>query len=289
VVFGRYLEDVMEQLLQVNGVELCAETFGAAGDPPILLIHGAAASMDYWETPFCEQLAAGGRFVIRYDHRDTGRSVHYPAGEPQYRGEDLTLDALGLLDALRIDRAHVVGLSMGGGIAQELVLDHPGRVRTVTLIATSPLGDDLPPPADRIRASFTEEAPPVDWSDPEAALDRLLADDRLYAGTLPYDEPARRSLLRHVIARTNDLAAATTNHWILDDDSPPLRPRIGGIAVPTLVLHGTEDPLFPPAHGEALAREIPGARLVLLPGAGHELPAPTWDVAVPEILAHTRS
>lgn len=277
----------MERLVQVNGVELCIETFGQPDDSPILLIHGAAASMDYWETPFCERLAAGGRFVIRYDHRDTGRSVHHPPGEPGYRGEDLVLDPLGILDALGIATAHVVGLSMGGGIALQLVLDHSERVRTVTLIATSALGDDLPPPADRIQASFAEEKPPVDWSDPDAALDALIAEERLYAGSLPYDESARRALLRHVIDRTNDLAAANTNHWVLTDDSPPMRPRIGGITVPTLVLHGTDDPLFPPAHGEALAREIPNARLVLLPGAGHELPAPTWDVAIPEILAHT--
>ncbi|TDO54758.1 pimeloyl-ACP methyl ester carboxylesterase [Kribbella sp. VKM Ac-2527] len=277
-----------EQLVKANEVELCVETFGDPADPPVLLIHGLSASMDYWETPFCERLAAGPRYVIRYDHRDTGRSVHYPAGEPQYTGRDLVLDAVGILDALGIEKAHIVGLSAGGGIAQQLVLDFPDVVRTVTLIATSPLGDDLPPPAERIQASFTAEGPPTDWSDPEAALTALIADERLYAGTLPYDEPARRELLRHVIERTNDLAAATTNPWILaGDDDSPMRPRLGEIAVPALILHGTEDPLFPPAHGETLAREIRDARLILLEGAGHELPEPVWDVAIPAILEHT--
>ncbi|MGC4936962.1 alpha/beta fold hydrolase [Kribbella sp. DT2] len=277
-----------EQLLPVNGVDLCVETFGDPADPPVLLIHGAAASMDYWETPFCELLAAGPRYVIRYDHRDTGRSATSPPGKPACDGTDLVRDPIGILDALGIDRAHLVGLSMGGGITLQLGLDFPDRVRTLTLASTSPLGDDLPPPADRIRESFSTQAPPTDWSDPEAALDQLVTDEKLYGGTLPYDEPARRKLLRAMIARTANLESQVTNHWSLpDDDTPPMRPRLGEIKVPVLVLHGTEDPLFPPAHGEALAREIADARLVLLPGAGHELPAPTWDAAVPAILAIT--
>ncbi|WP_432943299.1 alpha/beta fold hydrolase [Kribbella sp. CA-253562] len=279
-----------EQLLRVNGVELCVETFGDPADPPVLLIHGASASMDYWETPFCELLAAGPRFVIRYDHRDTGRSVSYPPGKPAYDGIDLVRDPVGILDALGIDRVHLVGISMGGGIALQLGLDHPDRVRSLTLVSTSPLGDDLPPPADRIRASFTSERPPTDWTDTEAAIDALIADEKLYAGTLPYDEPARRELLRTVISRTTNVESAATNHWVLpDDDTPPARPRLGELAMPVLVLHGTEDPMFPPAHGEALAREIPGARLVLLPGAGHELPRAVWDLAVPAVLEITAS
>ncbi|TWD80475.1 pimeloyl-ACP methyl ester carboxylesterase [Kribbella amoyensis] len=279
----------MEQLLKVGHIDLCLETFGAPDAPPILLIHGASAAMDFWETEFCERLAAGPRYVVRYDHRDTGRSVHYPAGQPGYTGPDLVHDPLGILDALGIEKAHVVGLSMGGGIAQRLAADHADRLRTVTLIATSPLGDDLPAPADRIRAAFAADAPPTDWSDPAAALDALVAEERLYGGTHPYDEPARRVLLQHMLDRTHDVEAAMTNHWILEDDSAPLRPQLPGITVPTLVLHGTEDPLLPPAHGEALAREIPGARLVLLESAGHELPRPVWDVAVPAILEHTRN
>lgn len=280
-----------EQLLPVNGVELCVETFGDPADPPVLLIHGGSASMDYWETPFCELLAAGPRYVIRYDHRDTGRSVSYPPGEPAYSGLDLQRDPIGILDALGIDRAHLVGLSMGGGIALQLGLDSPERIRSLTLASTSPLGDDLPPATDELRESFSSEAPPVDWSDTEAAIDKLIADEKLYAGSLPYDEPARRELLRTMIARTTNLESAVTNHWVLpdDEDTPPMRPRLGELKMPVLVLHGTEDPLFPPAHAETTAREIPDARLVLLPGAGHELPTPTWDLAVPAILSITSS
>ena len=283
----------MKQLVQANGVELCIETFGAASDPAILLIHGGAASMDYWETPFCEQLAATARFVIRYDHRDTGQSVSYEPGKPQYTGMDMAADPIGILDALGIDKAHVVGLSMGGGIAQRIVVDYPDRVASVTFIATSPAGPggpsnpELPPPSDKIRASFSEEAPATDWSDPEAALEALIEAEKLYTGTFPYDEPARRAFNLAVMARTKNLESAVTNHWVIDDDGDPVRERLGSIAVPALVLHGTEDPLFPPAHAEAMAREVPGARLVLLEGAGHELPEQVWDLAITEIRAVT--
>ena len=119
-----------------NGVQLCVQTFGQADEPAILLIAGAECSMDWWEDEFCELLAAGPRFVIRYDLRDTGQSVTYLPGAPEYDGSDLTADALGVLDALGIDRAHVVGISMGGGIGQELALEHADRVATLTLVST---------------------------------------------------------------------------------------------------------------------------------------------------------
>ena len=118
-----------ERIVSVNGIELCTQAFGSAGDPVVLLIGGAAATMDWWEDEFCERIAAGGRYVIRYDNRDTGRSTSSPAGQPNYTGMDLTADAIGLLDALDVGQAHLVGISMGGGIAQEIALasSRPGR------------------------------------------------------------------------------------------------------------------------------------------------------------------
>src|SRR5947208_16289966 len=126
-----------EQLIAVGDVELCAESFGVAADPAILLITGASGSMDWWPVPFCQLLVAAGRRVIRYDHRDTGRSTHWPAGAPGYASADLITDAVGLLDAFDIPEAHVVGLSMGGAIAQQLALNHPDRISSITLIATT--------------------------------------------------------------------------------------------------------------------------------------------------------
>src|SRR5687768_11365616 len=111
-----------QRIVRANGVELCIETFGDPAGPAILLIGGAASSMNWWEDEFCERLAAGHRFVIRYDLRDTGESVSYEPGAPQYTGADLVADAVGLLDTLEVGRAHVVGISMGGGIAQHMAL-----------------------------------------------------------------------------------------------------------------------------------------------------------------------
>ena len=117
-----------EQLLPINGVELCVQTFGDDSDPTILLIHGASASMLWWEEELCERLAAGGRHVIRFDNRDTGRSTFSPPGAPDYAHSDLVADAVGILDALGVASAHVVGRSMSGGTALALAVDYPDRV-----------------------------------------------------------------------------------------------------------------------------------------------------------------
>jgi pimeloyl-ACP methyl ester carboxylesterase len=270
-----------------NGVELCVQTFGDPASPAILLIAGAASSMDWWEDEFCARLASGPRFVIRYDLRDTGQSVSYEPGAPQYGGPDLVWDAVGLVDALRVARAHVVGISMGGGIAQHLALDHADRVASLTLIATSPGGPGLPSMSDELRAQFEDPSPEPDWSERQAVVDYLVDDLRPYAGTLPFDEEKMRALAGRIFDRTVNIASSMKNHWILEGGEP-VRPRLREIRAPTLVLHGTEDPLFPYGHAEALAAVIPGARLVPLEGMGHEMPPrPVWDQVVAAILDQT--
>lgn len=273
-------------MLHVNGVELCAETFGDARDPAILLIGGAAASMDWWDDALCERLAAGLRYVIRYDQRDTGASTTYPRGAPPYSGDDLVADATGLLDALGVARAHVAGLSMGGMLAQRLAVRHPDRVATLTLVATSPDGPGpapLPPPSGELSS---EPVPDPDWPDRDAVIAHLVAEHRPYAGK-HWDEARMRAIATRVVARTPDIAANRTNHFAAAEGTP-VRTRLGEITAPTLVVHGTADPLFPYAHAEALAREIPGARLLPLEGTGHEVPPPgVWDVLVPALLRHT--
>jgi pimeloyl-ACP methyl ester carboxylesterase len=271
----------------VNGVEICVQTFGNPASPAILLIAGAASSMDWWQDEFCERLASGPRFVIRYDLRDTGQSVSYEPGAPQYGGPDLVTDAVGVLDALRVARAHVVGISMGGGIAQHLALDHADRVASLTLISTSPGGPDLPPMSDELRARFQEPAAEPDWSDRRAVVDYIVEDLRPYAGTLPFDEEEMRALAGRIVDRTVNMASSMTNHWILEGGEP-VRPRLDEITAPTLVLHGTDDPLFPYGHAEALAAAIPGANLLPLEGMGHEMPPrPVWDQVVAAIVDHT--
>jgi pimeloyl-ACP methyl ester carboxylesterase len=277
-----------ERIVHVNGVDLCVQEFGAPGDPRVLLIGGAAMSMDWWPDELCERLAGGGRRVVRYDLRDTGRSTASPAGRPTYTGQDLEDDAVALIGD---EPAHLVGISMGGGLAQSIALDHPDRVRTLTLLSTSPVnreGADLPPPTPALRAHFAEQGPPPDWTDRDRAIDAMLAELRLYAGGYGVDEPRTRALVARVYHRTADFAASQTNHWILGADGEPERRPMRDIAAPTLVLHGTDDPLFPIAHGEALARAIPGATLVPLDKVGHEVPPPqAWDVVVDAILRHT--
>jgi pimeloyl-ACP methyl ester carboxylesterase len=280
--------DSGERMVEVNGVGLCVETFGEDRDPAVLLIMGAAASMLLWEDDFCERLASGGRFVIRYDHRDTGRSVTYAPGAPEYTGDDLVSDAAGVLDALGVARAHIVGLSMGGGIAQLLALDYPDRVSSLTLISTSPgSGPDLPAMSKELRAYFAEPPPQPDWSDRDAVIDYLVEDERVYAArSRPFDETARRELAGRNFDRSIDLASSMTNHFLLDGGGS-VRERLDQIHAPALVIHGEEDPLFPPAHGQALAEELPNARLLMLEQTGHELPRATWDVVVPAIVTHT--
>src|SRR4051794_30508626 len=201
-----------DQIVQANGVDLCVETIGDPSHPAILLIMGSGASMDWWEDEFCERLAAGSRFVIRYDHRDTGRSISYEPGAAQYTVNDLASDAVGLLDALGLAAAHIVGMSMGGAIAQLVALDHPDRVASLTLISTAPAAPgpddpDLPEMSDETRTRFEQAAEP-DWSDRAAVIDYLVYLARASAGrSRPFDEAAVRNLWERVLDRTTNIVS----------------------------------------------------------------------------------
>jgi pimeloyl-ACP methyl ester carboxylesterase len=274
-------------MVEVNGIPLCTEPFGDPADPPVLLIMGIGASMLWWEEGFCHLLADGGRFVIRYDHRDTGRSITYEQGQPGYTGADLVADAAGVLDAYAITGAHVVGVSAGGAFAQLLALDFPDRVRSLVLISTSPAtpGDrDLPPPGEQFGGFLA--AAKVDWSNTESVIEYLVGYSRMLAGDQrPFDETAARQLVRRDIERARNIAA-TQNHDMLPSHDRPQEP-LSSITAPTLVIHGTADPMFPLGHGRALAHEIPGARLLALQGAGHGVDRADWQPIVNEILEHT--
>jgi pimeloyl-ACP methyl ester carboxylesterase len=276
-----------ERMIEVNGVELCSEPFGDQTDPPILLIMGIGASMLWWEDGFCRMLAAGGRFVIRYDHRDTGRSVTYEPGHPPYTGADLVADAAGVLDAYGIPAAHVVGVSAGGAFAQLLALDFAERVLSLVLISTStatPGVGGLPPPTEEF-GRFLATAR-VDWSDADSVTEYLVGYSRMLAGVQrPFDEAGARELVRRDIERARDFAAVQ-NHDVLPDGGRPGH-SLSSIVAPTLVLHGTADPMFPIEHGEALAGQIPGARLLRLRGAGHGVTQADWEPIVHAILQHT--
>ncbi len=276
-----------ERMVETDGIELCTESFGDPADSPLLLIMGTGASMLWWEEGFCRLLADGGRFVIRYDHRDTGRSVTYEPGHPGYTGADLVADACGVLDAYAIPRAHLVGVSAGGGLAQLVALGNPERVASLVLGSTSPAlpGDrELPPPTDDFGRFVSTAA--VDWSDAESVIDYLVGYARVLAGgQRPFAETPMQRLVRHDVERARDFAAVQ-NHDMLQDGGTASG-SLSSIAAPTLVIHGTADPMFPIEHGEALAREIPGGRLLALEGAGHGFDRADWEAIAGAILAHT--
>jgi pimeloyl-ACP methyl ester carboxylesterase len=189
--------------------------------------------MLWWEEEFCRMLAQGHRFMIRYDHRDTGRSVTYEPGRPGYTGADLIADAAGVLDAYSIPAAHVVGVSMGGALAQLLALDFPDRVLSLVLISTSRALPDrrgLPPPTEAL-AQFTATAE-VDWSDAASLIEYLVEYSRVLAGgKRPFDEASVRELARRDVERARNFAAAQ-NHGVLPDDERSREP-LCSIAAPT--------------------------------------------------------
>ena len=266
--------------------EIVSETFGNPADPAILLIMGAMASMLWWPEAFCRRLAGRGRFVIRYDNRDTGLSTKYTPGEPPYTFEDMVEDAVRVLDDHGIAKAHVVGMSMGGMIAQIVALKYPTRVSALTVISSSPLGIDTSnlPGASQAYREHSAEGADVDWSDRDQVLDFMVKDARAIASTLhPFDEERARAAIKEDYDRSGGLASAS-NHFLLKGGGPER--RITDLTVPLLVIHGTTDPIFPIEHGEALAGAVPGARLVRIEGGGHELHRNDWPQIVEAIATH---
>src|SRR5882757_5420683 len=246
-----------EKLVGISDVDLCVETFGKPANPAVLLVDGAAASMLWWEAELCEQIAGGDRFVIRYDNRDTGRSTSYPPGRPGYTFTDLAGDALAILDALNVERAHVVCRSMSGGIGLIVGVDHPERLASLTFVSTSTGEDGLPPPSDELTSNTPADPDPAD---PAAVVDFVVASAKACSGGSPYfDETATRALVERDVARTRTIASTLANHYAMTFDGPSR--GFGDITARTLVVHGDHDPLVPLPHGQALHDAVPGAKL----------------------------
>lgn len=266
--------------------EIVSESFGNPADPAILLIMGAMASMLWWPKAFCRQLAERGRFVIRYDNRDTGLSTKYTPGEPPYAFEDMVDDAIRVLDDHDIRKAHVVGMSMGGMIAQIVALKYPMRVGALTVISSSPLGIDTSglPGTSQAYKEHSAEGADVDWSNRDQVLDFMVKDARAIASSLhPFDEGRTRAAIEEDYDRSGGLGSAS-NHFLLKGGGPER--RIKDLTVPLLVIHGTADPIFPIEHGEALSKAVPGARLVRIQGGGHELHRNDWPQIIEAIATH---
>lgn len=269
--------------------EIVSQTFGDPGDPAMLLIMGAMASMLWWPESLCKKLAGEGRFVIRYDNRDTGLSTKYAPGEPPYTFDDMADDAVRVLDSHGIGKAHVVGMSMGGMIAQRLALRHPSRVITLTVISSSPVGIDTShlPGTTEAYMEHSADGAKVDWSNREQVVGFVVKDAHAIASTAhPFDEKAMRAFIEQDYDRSGGFLSAT-NHFILKGGED-VKGRLHEIEAPLLVIHGTSDPIFPVEHGAALADAVAGARLVRIEGGGHELHPQDWPIIVAALVAHTK-
>ncbi|MER8651291.1 alpha/beta hydrolase [Mesorhizobium sp. M0586] len=269
--------------------EIVSQTFGNPGDPTVLLIMGAMASMLWGPEALCKKLAGEGRFVIRYDNRDTGLSTKYATGEPPYTFDDMADDAVRVLDGCGIGKAHVVGMSMGGTIAQRPALRHPSRVITLTVISSSPVGIDTShlPGTTEADMEHSADGAKVDWSDRHQVIGFVVKDARAIASTAhPFDEKAMRAFVQQDYDRSGGFLSAT-NHFMLKS-CEDLKGRLREIKVPLLVIHGTSDPIFPVEHGAALADAVAGGRLVRVEGGGHELHPDDWGTIVAAIVTHTK-
>ncbi len=280
-------KEMGEEIRKINGVAICTESFGAREDPCILLIMGAMASMVWWDKEFCMRLAAKGRFVIRYDHRDVGRSICYPPGQLEYSVHDLVDDAVGVLASHSIEKAHFVGMSLGGMIAQVAALRYPDRVSSITAIASG-LFDyrpDLPQIDPKILA-YHARAATVDWNNKESIPQYMVGGWKLLNGSRHAFDEERATALAHEEIRRAKSLVSMFNHAMLRG-AEELYGKAYSIRIPVLVIHGTEDTVLSYAHGKALCDAIPHARLVTLEGAGHEIHRNDWDLVISEITTHT--
>lgn len=279
-----------EKVNKINGIDICTESFGNPESPAVLLIMGAMCSMVYWDEEFCQQLADTGRYVIRYDNRDVGRSSTYEPGSSHYTVVDMADDAVGVLEAYHIDEAHIVGMSLGGMIAQIMALRHPQRVLSITMIASGIFGSDdnnrnLPPMDEKILAYHANGAT-LNWSDKESVADYLVAGSALLCGSKhKFDEKRAYKQVEKEINRANNLLSMFNHAFLKGDDF--YEGKLKGINVPALVIHGTEDTVLPYEHALALVNEIPNALLLSLEGSGHEIHFDDWDCIIKAISKHT--
>lgn len=273
-----------------NDVRIATQAFGSPGDPPLVLVMGATASMLSWPDELCDALARRGLFVIRFDHRDTGASTSVPLGEATYSVEDMAGDVRAVMDTYGLTSAHLMGMSLGAYISQILAVSEPARVRSLTLFAAEPLGWEgpaLPHISDAFMAHFGQLSE-LDWSDKDAVTAFLLEIDRLSAGTgAPFDEHAARARIEQILARTdtpssmfNHSTATTRQDWAN---------AYQRVHQPVLVIHGEDDPVLPLPNGQAMAEGMEHAALLRLPGVGHELPARALGGIADRVANHVKS
>jgi pimeloyl-ACP methyl ester carboxylesterase len=283
--------------LQANGIDLAYDSFGDSNAETILLIAGLGTQMIRWPVPFCENLAAKGYRVIRFDNRDAGCSSHFTdapvpdfgalaaalaAGQQPrvpYTLHDMADDVIGLLDALGIEHAHLVGRSMGGMIAQIAASKYPERIKSLTSIMSSTGNPALPSGSQKVMAQLTQPAPrPAD--DEAGYLEHSLSFARLIASpAYPFDEKAQRALILEEARRAYDPGGFARQIAAIGATGD-IRPLLAKITVPALVVHGATDALIPAECGRDTASSIAGAEFMLIDGMGHDLPAALYQTVI---------
>ena len=263
-------------MADLGDVSLCYETRGDARKPTIVLIRGLGTQLIEWPPALLDGLVREGLHVVVFDNRDAGLSTEMTAatGEPPYRLEDMANDVVGLLDHLRIERAHIFGISLGGMIAQHVAIEHRDRVRSLISVMSTTGNPDLPMPSAEMRARLVESAATPD------ALIALNAQNRAVFGSPAYPETLAQRLAaaRSAYQRSHrpDGVARQMQAAIADGSRVD---RLRALSVPTLVIHGADDPLIPVAAGRDTAAAIRGARLEIIDGMGHNIP----DALAPRI------
>ena len=269
--------------IKANGITIEYETFGDASAPPVLLIMGLGAQLTLWDESFCGALAKAGYYVIRYDNRDVGLSTTFEnaTSTPAYTVSDMAADAAGLLDALGIESAHIVGASMGGMIAQTFAIEHPTRTRTLISIMSTTGNQTVGQPTPDALAALL--APPPATRD-EAIEAGLKVWRVIGSPGFAYDEEAVRDRTAASYDRSFN-PPGTARQLAAIMSQPDRTAALGEVKVPVLVIHGAADPLVAPSGGEATAAAIPGARLKLVPGMGHDLPPDLYAEFIEEFSA----
>jgi len=277
---------------KANGIELEYETFGDPSGAPLLLIMGLGAQMLSWDEAFCAALVDRGFFVIRFDNRDCGLSTRIEqAGQPDvaaalgglahpaYTLDDMAADAAGLLDALGIGAAHIIGASMGGFIAQLVVLNHPERALSLTSIMSGPGGTDATPPKPEGAAVLMIVPPPTR----EERIQQAMSIRRVLMGPGdPFDEKAECARAERSIDRAYH-PVGTARQLVAILAAPGRVERLRSVRIPTLVVHGIDDVLIPVENGRTVAAAVPRARLLELEGMGHDLPTRVWPTVIDAI------
>ncbi len=277
-----------EKVVVDKAISLYTESFGDPAHEPIILIMGAMSSAVWWPDEFCSQLAKMGRYVIRYDHRDTGKSTSYEPGQAPYSVEELADDVVRVIDGYGLEAAHLVGMSLGGFLSQLVALKYPKRVKSLTLIASERLADADPdmPAFDPAIIEYHQRAESLDWSDRDAVVAYQVGAWRINSGTAhAFDAEKIQNIAELNFDRTPNILT-TFNHTTLGGGERWLG-RLNEIAVPTLIIHGTEDPVLPYVHGLALKEAIRGSKMLTLEGTGHELHHEDWPRIIQAIKGQT--